>query len=292
MRLGDQPESDNVEDRRSGGMGGGGRMVRVGGLGGFGIVAVVVLGLIFGVDPGTLLNMISGQVSTQQQAPSPSAQRQANQGGQGAAEDSQRRFVAQVLGSTERVWSDVFSHMGRRYQKPTLVLFSDVVRSGCGTAQSSTGPFYCPADQKVYLDTSFFRQLQNKLGAAGDFPRAYVIAHEIGHHVQTLLGTVDVGGGARSNEQSVRTELQADCFAGVWANHANASQHILEAGDIEEGLNAASAIGDDRLQQRSRGYVVPDSFTHGSSAQRVRWFKRGLDAGDIQNCDTFHAGQL
>ena len=281
MRLDDQPESRNVEDRRGRSPGIG----RASGIGGLGIVAILVLGLIFGVDPGTLLSIVEGQQQ-------PGYQQQASVRGpqQTGAEDGQRRFVAQVLGSTESVWTDVFSQFGRQYQPPTLVLFSGAVQSACGMAQSATGPFYCPADRRVYLDTAFFRDMQTRLGAPGDFPRAYVIAHEVGHHVQTLLGIVDMSGG-KSNDKSVRTELQADCFAGVWANRANATTHILEQGDIEAGINAASAIGDDRLQMRARGYVVPDSFTHGSSAQRASWFKRGVQAGDIRQCDTFGAGQ-
>ncbi|HEY8290761.1 MAG TPA: neutral zinc metallopeptidase [Acetobacteraceae bacterium] len=284
MRLDDQPESSNIEDRRGSGFGGGPRLVGAGGIGGLGLVAVIVLGLLFGVDPATLLSLVEGNqpASYQQQAQAPRPQ-------QSGAEDSQRRFVAQVLGSTEAVWTNEFAQHGHRYQPPTLVLFSGSVQSACGMAQSATGPFYCPRDQKVYLDTAFFRDMQVKLGAPGDFPRAYVIAHEIGHHVQNLLGLLDT---SRSNDASVRTELQADCFAGVWANRANATNHILEQGDIQEGINAAAAIGDDRLQQQSRGYVVPDSFTHGSSAQRVRWFTRGVQSGDIAQCDTQHARQL
>ena len=289
MRLDDEPESQNVDDRR-----GSPGIVRAGGIGGIGLVAIVVLGLIFGVDPRTLLNIVEQQQQSapqqqaapqQQQAPAPGDQQQAG------AEDPQRRFVAQVLGSTERVWTDIFNQSGRHYQAPTLVLFSGAVQSACGLAQAAMGPFYCPNDQKVYLDTAFFRDMQTKLGAPGDFPRAYVIAHEIGHHVQDLLGTADLSAN-RSNESSVRIELQADCFAGVWANRANAQSHILEQGDIEAGINAATAIGDDRLQQRSRGYVVPDSFTHGSSAQRARWFGRGAQTGDPLQCDTFRASQL
>ncbi len=286
MRLDDQPESQNVEDRRGGGRPGG--AIRMGGIGGLGLVAVVVLGLIFGVDPGTLLSIVEGQqpAGYQQQTPAQGAA-----GSQAGGEDSQKRFVAQVLGSTEQVWNDLFQQAGRRYEPPTLVLFSGAVQSACGMAQSAMGPFYCPQDRKVYLDTAFFRDMQTKLGAPGDFPRAYVISHEIGHHVQNLTGEVDMRG-PKSNDLSVRIELQADCYAGVWANRANATSHILERGDIEEGINAATAIGDDRLQQRSRGYVVPDSFTHGSSAQRARWFQRGVQSGDPRQCDTLHAAQL
>jgi uncharacterized protein len=279
MRLDDQPESQNIEDRRGIGPG----VVRVGGLGGLGIVAILVLGLLFGVDPSTLLSIVENQQPSYQEVPESGSQ-------QAGAEDSQRRFVAQVLGSTESVWSDVFTDFGRRYEPPRLVLFSGAAESACGFAQSAMGPFYCPQDGKVYLDTAFFRDMQTKLNAPGDFPRAYVIAHEIGHHVQDLLGLLDMNRG-KSNEISVRTELQADCFAGVWANRANTANHILEQGDIEAGINAASAIGDDRLQMRARGYVVPDSFTHGSSAQRVRWFQRGVQTGDPRQCDTFRVSE-
>ena len=278
MRLDDQPESQNVEDRRGIGP------VSPGGLGGIGVIVVIVLGLIFGVNPATLLRLIGNQEQ-------PAAYRQPPPGSQPGQEDAQRQFVGKVLGSTEEVWGSIFNQMGRRYQPPTLVLFSGAVQSACGLARSATGPFYCPADRKVYLDTAFFRDMQTKLGAPGDFPRAYVIAHEVGHHVQTLLG-LDMMAGARSNDASVRIELQADCFAGVWANRSNATRGILEKGDVEEGINAATAIGDDRLQMESRGYVVPDSFTHGSSKQRVTWFVRGLQSGDIRQCDTLRANPL
>jgi hypothetical protein len=236
-----------------------------------------VLGLLFGVDPSALLSIVENQQQPSSQ-PAPRSDPQ-----QAGVEDSQRRFVAQVLGSTESVWNDVFSAFGRRYEPPTLVLFSGAAQSACGFAQSAMGPFYCPEDRKVYLDTAFFRDMQTKLNAPGDFPRAYVIAHEIGHHVQDLLGSLDMNRG-KSNEASVRTELQADCFAGVWANRANATNHILEQGDIEAGINAASAIGDDRLQMRARGYVVPDSFTHGSSAERMAAFQKGMQTGDPNAC--------
>jgi predicted metalloprotease len=278
MRLDDQPESRNVEDRRGAGP------VSAGGLGAIGTVVVIVLGLIFGVNPVTLLRLLGNQ-------PQPAAYQQPAPGNQIGQEDPQRQFVGKVLGSTEEVWGSIFSQMGRRYQPPTLVLFSGAVQSACGLARSATGPFYCPADRKVYLDTAFFRDMQTKLHAPGDFPRAYVIAHEVGHHVQTLLG-LDMMAGGRSNDASVRIELQADCFAGVWANRSNATRGILEKGDVEEGLNAATAIGDDRLQMESRGYVVPDSFTHGSSKQRVTWFARGLQTGDIRQCDTLRANPL
>jgi predicted metalloprotease len=294
MQFGDERESQNVEDRRGQGFRPGGG-IRIGG--GIGTIAIVLIALYFGVDPRVLLNLGSDNgPQTQQSAPP-----QTRQGAQNTGEDAQRRFVAQVLASTEDVWTDVFRQHGRQYQDPHLVLFSGAVQSACGTAQTAVGPFYCPRDDRVYLDTGFFAEMQNRLGAGGDFARAYVIAHEVGHHVQTMLGITDKvdqiraragDQGEGANGLSVRVELQADCFAGVWANRADAAKHILEHGDIEQGLNAASAIGDDKLQQRSRGYVEPDSFTHGSSAQRVRWFKRGLDGGQIEQCDTFSPDRL
>jgi predicted metalloprotease len=210
-----------------------------------------------------------------------------------------RKFAAVVLGETEDVWRETFQKMGRTYQEPKLVLFSGAVESACGMAGSATGPFYCPSDHKVYLDLSFFEDLRTRFGAPGDFAQAYIIAHEVGHHVQTLLGISQKVNQLQSranpserNKLSVRMELQADCFAGAWAQQADKSRHILEAGDIEEGLNAASAIGDDRIQRKTQGYVVPDAFTHGSAAQRVRWFKLGLQSGTIQACDTFGTDRL
>jgi hypothetical protein len=208
-------------------------------------------------------------------------------------------FVARVLGSTERVWAEKFQAMGRQYDPPALVLFSGVVQSACGMAQAAMGPFYCPPDRKVYIDLSFFEDMERRLGASGDFAQAYVIAHEVGHHIQNLLGIADKVTRARlqapeaeANALSVRMELQADCLAGAWAKNADESRAILEQGDVEEGLNAASAIGDDRLQKRSQGYAVPESFTHGSSEQRVRWFNRGLETGDMNQCDTFSTQTL
>jgi predicted metalloprotease len=215
------------------------------------------------------------------------------------AQDAATDFVARVLGSTERVWTEKFNGVGRRYDPPTLVLFSEVVQSACGMAQSAMGPFYCPPDQKVYIDLSFFAELEQRFGASGDFAQAYVIAHEVGHHVQNLLGVAEEVTSARlqlpeaeANALAVRMELQADCYSGVWAKNADESRQILEAGDVQEGLNAAAAVGDDRLQKRSRGYVVPESFTHGTSEQRMRWFTRGLESGDMQQCDTFNAQSL
>jgi uncharacterized protein len=229
------------------------------------------------------------------QTPSVSVQRS----GKPAVHDDLRNFAAVVLAETEDVWQEAFRKMGRTYQAPTLVLFSGAVESACGVAGSAVGPFYCPSDHKVYLDLRFFGDLRARFGASGDFAQAYVIAHEVGHHVQNLLGISRKVAELQSrvspserNRLSVRVELQADCLAGVWANQADKTRHILEAGDIEEGLNAASAIGDDRNQQRTQGYVVPDAFTHGSSAQRVRWFKLGLERGNLQSCDTFNADRL
>jgi len=286
MRLGDERESGNIEDRRGSG-GRGGIPIGVAG-GGLGTIALVLVALFFGVDPSVILSGGGGgqpdaPVARQQDAP------------QDAADDGQRRFVAQVLATTEDVWTDAFRRGGNStYQPPNLVLFSGTTQSECGTAQTATGPFYCPLDQKVYLDTEFFREMERRLGAPGDFARAYVIAHEVGHHVQNQIGVlrrVEAErrgmGETESNALQVRVELQADCFAGVWANRTQQTRKVLEQGDIEEGLNAAAAVGDDRLQRRSRGVVVPESFTHGSSAQRVQWFRRGLEAGDPRACDTF-----
>jgi len=213
--------------------------------------------------------------------------------------DAGRDFVARVLGSTERIWTGIFQQMGQTYPQPKLVLFSGFVQSACGMAQSAMGPFYCPRDNKVYIDLSFYQDMKNKLGAPGDFAQAYVIAHEVGHHVQNVLGIADKVMAQRTrvseaegNALSVRMELQADCLAGIWAKEADATASILEAGDLEEALNAAAAIGDDRLQKRSQGYVVPESFTHGTSAQRVNWFKRGFQANSLRDCDTFSTNNL
>ena len=277
--------SDNIEDRRGIGAGG----VAVGG--GLGTIVMVLIALYLGVDPSVLLQGGSPAVGT---AP-PAVERPATS----PEQDKLKDFVAVVLGDTEDTWRELFRRMNREYREPRLVLFSDIVRSACGTAQSAAGPFYCPGDQKVYLDLSFFRDLRERFRAPGEFAQAYVIAHEVGHHVQTLLSISEKvraiqsrGSEREARALSVRLELQADCFAGVWANNANRSRQILEQGDIEQGLNAAAAIGDDRLQRQSQGTVVPDAFTHGSSAQRVRWFKRGLEGGDVRQCDTFAAREL
>jgi uncharacterized protein len=297
MRLGRERPSRNIEDRRGmgGGFGmpGGGMRVPIGGRGGIGIGGIIVLlllWLVFGINPLELLSGGGVQIPRQTETQTRTGE---------VANDQTTDFVARVLGSTERVWEEKFQAMGRRYEPPTLVLFSDAVRSACGMAQAAVGPFYCPQDQKVYIDLSFFEEMARRLGASGDFAQAYVIAHEVGHHVQSLLGIADKVTQARmqapeaeANDLSVRMELQADCLAGVWAKSADDSAQILEAGDIEEGLNAATAIGDDRLQKRSQGYVVPESFTHGSSEQRVRWFKRGLDTADMNQCETFKTQSL
>lgn len=326
MRLDNERPSDNIEDRRGQGGGGfgfprggrgGGFQVPMGGGGrGFSLQTIILLvavyliaKFVFGID---LLQMITGdgqvqppgQQQSETQAPTTQTQTQQQQQPSGQAQvdvtgDAGKDFVSRVLGSTERVWTQKFQEMGRQYQKPTLVLFSGFVQSACGMAQSAMGPFYCPGDNKVYIDLSFYQDMKNKLGAPGDFAQAYVIAHEVGHHIQNLLGIAakvtqarQQASEAEANSLSVRMELQADCLAGVWAKSANDTNNILEQGDIEEGLNAAAAIGDDRLQRRSQGYVVPESFTHGSSEQRVRWFKRGLESGDMKSCDTFGTDQL
>ncbi len=265
-------ESENVEDAR--GSGGGGRIVLGGGIG---TVILVVLYLLLGGDPQALFNS--------QQAQLPQSAQYDSQ----APRDEASKFVAVVLADTEDAWNEIFRQMGRQYQEPRLVLFTDLIQSGCGFASGATGPFYCPQDRRVYIDLGFFRQLQERLGAGGDFAEAYVIAHEVGHHVQNLLGITDRVQAARGrvsqseyNQLSVRLELQADFLAGVWARYTDRVKHVVEAGDIEEAMRAASAVGDDRLQSRSRGYVVPDSFTHGTSEQRARWFRRGYETGDLQ----------
>jgi uncharacterized protein len=297
--------SSNVEDQRgmSGGLGGGMRFPgggmripggggmsggRKAGLGGFGLIAVVVVAVLLGFDPSQLLQDGSGDRSAY-----------VPQGPTGAAEEELKDFVSVVLADTEDTWREQFRKLGATYEEPRLVLFSGAVDSACGYAQSAMGPFYCPGDRKVYLDLSFFDELAQRFEAPGDFAGAYVVAHEVGHHVQNILGIMDrvdqARGGmseAEANSLSVRVELQADCFAGVWANNADRARNILETGDVEEGLAAASAIGDDRLQRQGQGYVVPDSFTHGSSEQRVRWFQRGFASGEIDDCDTFNASSL
>lgn len=279
--------SDNVEDRRgSGGPGG----VVVGG--GIGTIVLALIAMFLGIDPSIVLDGTSSIDNNP--SPTQTAPRQTS-----PAEDQQADFVSVVLADTEDTWTKIFRENGAVYQEPKLVLFSDAVQSACGNARAAMGPFYCPADRKVYIDLSFFRDLENRHNSPGDFARAYVVAHEIGHHVQNLLGISSKVQSlqrqvseVQANQLSVRLELQADCFAGVWAARANRERQIIEPGDAEEALNAASNIGDDRLQKQSRGYVVPDAFTHGSSAQRVRWFKQGLKTGDINQCDTFSASNL
>ncbi|NEV61074.1 KPN_02809 family neutral zinc metallopeptidase [Thiorhodococcus minor] len=306
MRWKTGRRSENVEDRRGSGLGGlpyggsrrphgVGRKVGVGG--GLGTIVIVVVMLFLGVDPTVLLSQL-GQAPTGQSQPYDSTATQ-GQFRAPSGQDQLADFVSVVLADTEDTWSTIFSERGERYLDPHLVLFSGMTRSACGLGQAAMGPFYCPADQKVYIDLAFYDELRNQFGAPGDFAQAYVIAHEVGHHVQKLLGISDQvhtlqqrAGKVEANQLSVRLELQADCFAGLWANRAQRARNILEQGDLEEGLRAASAIGDDRLQRQSRGRVTPDSFTHGSSAQRVRWFKRGLESGKLSACDTFSTERL
>jgi hypothetical protein len=277
-------KSSNVEDRRGGGVSG----PLVGG--GIGTIVLAVIVALLGGDPGAVLQQ------GQEQVPSDRTSSQSPRTQSTAANDRMADFVSVVLADTEDTWGTLFRQNGENYVEPKLVLFSNSVQSACGSANSAVGPFYCPADQKVYIDLSFYQDLKYKLNAPGDFAQAYVIAHEVGHHVQNLMGISSKvrtlqrqASRAEANQLSVRLELQADCFAGIWAHHANRSRQILEAGDIEEALNAASSIGDDRLQSQSTGRVVPDSFTHGSSAQRVRWFKQGIQTGDPAQCNTFAA---
>lgn len=293
MRWEGDRQSDNVEDRR--GEGGGG-----GGFGGFGgrsigigtLVIALVGGWIFGINPMTILGLLSGGAPQQvQQQPSEPRQAPAN--------DRESQFVRTTLAYTEDAWTQVFREQGAQYQPARLVLFERSIGTACGRGESATGPFYCPADSSVYIDLGFFRTMQQRFNVEGEFAQAYVIAHEVGHHVQNLLGISNKVHAAQQrasetqgNALSVRLELQADCFAGVWAKRTNKEKQILESGDIETALNAASAIGDDALQRQSRGVVVPDSFTHGSSAQRVRWFQRGLESGEVSACNTFEARQL
>jgi predicted metalloprotease len=286
MRIEDQERSSNIEDRRGMSVGRG-----IAG-GGIGIVVIALIAMFLGVDPGVILQsgITEGPAAGSQQPVESRAP---------SREDKQADFVAAVLGSTEEVWTDIFARGGRTYRKPTLVLFTGQVQSACGYAQAAVGPFYCPADQKLYIDLAFYRDLQDRFKAPGDFAQAYVIAHEVGHHVQNLLGIAERvhgmqqrAGKQQANALSVRMELQADCFAGIWAAQANQKRRILEPGDVEEGLGAAAAVGDDRIQMATRGYVSPDSFTHGSAQQRVRWFRRGLDTGDLKACDAFAAAQL
>ena len=324
MRWRGERESENIDDRRDegGGFGfpmpGGGMRFpgggagRGGGIGIFGILIILGLMFFFGIDPRVILQggPPSGDESgipdihlpqsrpDQTNFPMPQQGPQI-QRPQSTSDDDLKKFVAVVLADTEDVWGSLFTQYGATYSDPTLVLFSGGTRSACGTGVSAMGPFYCPEDEKVYIDLSFYQELKNRFKAPGDFAQAYVIAHEIGHHVQKLLGIMDQVeatrqrmGQKQANALQVRVELQADCFAGIWANKAQEMKNIIEPGDIEDALRAASAIGDDRIQRQTQGYVVPDSFTHGSSEQRVRWFKRGYGSGDLNQCDTFNTADL
>lgn len=279
MRLDNEQESRNIEDRR------GSRVSRGAIGGGIGTIALALIAMFLGFDPSAILQ--GSPQSSISNEPIP-------QGQQAGGRDAGREFISKVLGSNERVWGEIFQKAGRQYAQPKLVLFSGQVQSACGFASAASGPFYCPGDQKVYIDLSFYQELSQRFKAPGDFAQAYVVAHEVAHHVQNQLGIMAKVQAAqqRSSEReanalSVRLELQADCLAGVWANFANRERKILEPGDVEEGLNAAAQIGDDTLQKRSQGHVVPEGFTHGSAEQRVRWFRTGLQTGDLKQCDTF-----
>jgi len=308
MRWGDMRESDNVEDRTGGappgsgggfgGLGGGGMRI-----GGGALILIVIVGWLFGINPLQMLGLLSGgdggppptttQVpqsgyGPQYGTPAPSSPSKST--------DPSIQFSSRVLGDTEDVWGAVFQSMGSRYVPPKLVLFRGVTQSACGRASAAVGPFYCPGDRDVYLDTAFFNELHNRFAAPGDFAQAYVIAHEVGHHVQNLMGTMRQFDAQSErmdprsrNAMSVRLELQADCYAGVWAFYAQ-KRNLIDMSDVESGLRAAAAVGDDQIQKRTQGYVVPESFTHGSAEQRARWFKTGLNSGDPRNCDTFRAG--
>lgn len=291
MRLDNERESDNVEDMRGASGGGGsfgGRSIGIGG-----VVVALVASYFLGIDPSALLGMLSGD-----NGPGPAAPSQVSRGPapRPPAGDKQAQLVSRVLASTEDAWGQVFREAGKTYQAPKLDLFTRSLPTACGTGQAAMGPFYCPADRKVYIDLQFFQLMRDRFHATGEFAQAYVIAHEVGHHVQTLLG-INAQMEARrarasrteANALSVRMELQADCFAGVWARRYDQTKHFLDPGDVENALAAAAAIGDDTLQRQARGEVVPDSFTHGTSAQRVRWLRRGLESGDVQACDTFRS---
>lgn len=287
MRWEGNRESENVEDRRGhGSFGLGGRSV------GLGTIAIALIASwLFGVSPTTILSLLTGGPADISAVQQPAQQQPAT--------DRMTRFVSTVLADTEDTWKEIFRAQGSEYVEPRLVLFSNMTPTACGTGQSASGPFYCPGDQKIYIDLGFYRLMEQRFRVSGEFAQAYVIAHEVGHHVQHLMGISDQVDRARrrvseaqDNALSVRLELQADCFAGVWANHADRARSILEAGDVEAALNAASAIGDDALQRQTQGHVVPDSFTHGTSAQRARWFRRGLENGQVAACNTFEARQL
>lgn len=327
MRWRGRRQSDNIEDRRASSGGGfgfpmpGGRRMRIpvpqskgakrGGIGGIGIIIIIGLMLFFGGDLGSILQRGNLQETTTPDIQIPDIMRNPGQSRQTTQRparnetpattggDQLKNFVSVVLADTEDVWHEIFRSHNKQYVEPKLVLFRGSVRSACGQGQSAMGPFYCPLDKKLYIDLSFFEELKVRFKAPGDFAQAYVIAHEVGHHVQTLLGISDqvVKAKARASQKEanaiqVRMELQADCLAGIWANRAHKTKNILEAGDVDEALGAATAIGDDTIQKRSRGFVVPDAFTHGSSNQRVRWFRRGLQSGNLRDCDTFNAQTL
>lgn len=293
MKWEGDPESNNVEDLRGSGGGGGGGFGFGGRSIGIGTIVIALIGSwMFGVSPTTILSLLSG-------GGAPTVQQQQAPRQQTGPEDQQTRFVKTVLRYTEDTWAQIFREHNATYQNPTLVLFSGATQTACGLGKTAAGPFYCPGDHRVYIDLSFYQLMRERFHESGEFAQAYVIAHEVGHHVQTLMGIMDKVDRARSrmderqaNALSVRVELQADCFAGVWGNRTNAARHILEQGDVESALHAATAIGDDTLQREAQGVVVPDSFTHGTSAQRVRWFKRGMDSGDIEQCNTFKANPL
>ena len=288
MRLDDESESSNVEDRRGGGMG------RAGGVGIGTVVIALIASYFLGIDPRTLLGVAETVQSVRPSAPSGQPIEAAND-----PDAALKSEMGKILHKTETTWSEMFQQGGGQYKKPILVLYRGQTPTACGAGQAAMGPFYCPGDQKVYLDMAFFRDMETRFKAGGDFARAYVIAHEIGHHVQNLTGITEKTDALRGrvsekdyNKVSVRVELQADCFAGVWAQHANRVKPFLDPQDVDEALRAANAIGDDMLQKQARGVVVPDSFTHGSSAQRVRWFKTGFETGSMKNCDTFAAREL
>jgi predicted metalloprotease len=282
MRWRNSKESQNVEDyrgRRTGGGGGGGMKFGLGG------IVVLIVAYFAGVDPRLIMGLLGGGTG-QPQAEAPVER--------GSPDDESGQFVSHVLGDTEETWSAIFSQAGREYPLPGLALFSEGINTGCGSATSAAGPFYCPPDQKIYIDLAFFRQLETDFAAQGDFAKAYVIAHEVGHHVQTVLGTSEKvraaqqrGPEADANALSVKLELQADCFAGIWANHADQARQLVEAGDIDEALNAAAAVGDDTIQKRVQGHVNQESFTHGSGAERQQWFRKGYSSGSVQDCNTF-----
>ena len=284
MRMDDYRESDNIEDRRGGG--GIGR----GGVGIGGIVLALVISYFTGINPMTLLGIMEQTPLARQEAPAAHKP---------PANDESARFVSKVLASTEDVWTDTFRQNGRQYEAPKLVLFTGATPTACGTGQTAMGPFYCPGDHKVYIDLAFYRELKERFHAPGEFAQAYVVAHEVGHHIQNLLGIADKvqqarlrAGKAEGNALSVRMELQADCLAGVWGKRTDTMKKVLEPGDLEAALTAATAIGDDRLQQQAQGRIVPESFTHGTSEQRVRWFKRGFESGDMNQCNTFKTDRL